>query len=181
VVPPELKTALADKAIFSNSLFYFEKDFQGEFLTVQSFPGQSLLMVANHDVPPFFGWWQGRDLTLKHEYKLLDELQLTQLQAERKIEKQRLLRFLSSCAEHSFSLHSAAEDVYQAVILGLARAPARLFTIQLDDLDQQTLPVNIPGTDQEYPNWRRVLTHSSEHILTRHSAFLSAINSIRTN
>lgn len=181
VVPPEVKTALADKAIFSNGLFYFEKDFHGEFLTAQSFPAQSLLMVANHDVPPFFGWWQGFDLTLKHEYHLLDEQQLAQLQTERKIEKQRLLRFLSSCEEHSFSLDSPAEGVYQAVTLGLAHAPARLFTIQLDDLDEQTLPVNIPGTDQEYPNWRRVLSHSSEHILARHSALLSAINSIRTN
>ena len=78
-------------------------------------------------------------------------------------------------------LDSTASDVYQALTLGLAAAPARLFTIQLDDLDEQTLPVNIPGTDQEYPNWRRVLTHSSEQIFTRHSAFLSAINSIRTN
>ena len=138
-------------------------------------------MVANHDVPPFFGWWQGFDLTLKHEYQLLDEQQLGQLQTERKIEKQRLLRFLSSCETHSFSLDSPAEDVYQAVTLGLAHAPARLFTIQLDDLDEQILPVNIPGTDQEYPNWRRVLSHSSEHILARHSALLSAINSIRTN
>ena len=181
VVPPEVKTALADKAIFSNGLFYFEKDFHGEFLTAQSFPAQSLLMVANHDVPPFFGWWQGFDLTLKHEYQLLDEQQLGQLQTERKIEKQRLLRFLSSCETHSFSLDSPAEDVYQAVTLGLAHAPARLFTIQLDDLDEQILPVNIPGTDQEYPNWRRVLSHSSEHILARHSALLSAIHSIRTN
>ena len=181
VVPPEVKTALADKAIFSNGLFYFEKDCHGEFLTAQSFPAQSLLMVANHDVPPFFGWWQGFDLTLKHEYHLLDEQQLVQQQAEREIEKQRLLRFLSSCEGHSFSLNSPAKDVYQAVTLGLAHAPARLFTIQLDDLDEQTLPVNIPGTDREYPNWRRVLTHSSEQILTRHSAFLSAINSIRTN
>ncbi|MBB1479352.1 4-alpha-glucanotransferase [Pseudoalteromonas sp. SG41-2] len=181
VVPPEVKAALADKAIFSNSLFYFEKDYQGEFLAAQSFAPQSLLMVANHDVPPFFGWWQGLDLTLKLKYQLIDEQQLTQLHADREIEKQRLLRFLSGCAEHSLFVDSTASDVYQALTLGLAAAPARLFTIQLDDLDEQTLPVNIPGTDQEYPNWRRVLTHSSEQILTRHSAFLSAINSIRTN
>ena len=181
VVPPEVKAALADKAIFSNSLFYFEKDYQGEFLAAQSFAPQSLLMVANHDVPPFFGWWQGLDLTLKLKYQLIDEQQLTQLRADRDIEKQRLLRFLSGCAAHTLFLDSTASDVYQALTLGLAAAPARLFTIQLDDLDEQTLPVNIPGTDQEYPNWRRVLTHSSEQIFTRHSAFLSAINSIRTN
>ena len=181
VVPPEVKTALADKAIFSNGLFYFEKDNQGEFLTAQSFPSQSLLMIANHDVPPFFGWWQGLDLTLRLKYQLIDEQQLAQLQTERDIEKQRLLRFLSSCEAHSLTQQSDASDVYHAVTLGLAHAPAKLFTIQLDDLDEQTLPVNIPGTDQEYPNWRRVLTHSSEHILTRHSALLNAIHSIRTN
>ncbi|KPH95912.1 4-alpha-glucanotransferase [Pseudoalteromonas porphyrae] len=180
VVPPEVKAALADKAIFSNGLFYFEKDCDGEFLPVSSFSAQSLLMVANHDVPPFFGWWQGCDLSLKYDYELIDESQLIQQQQARDLERQRLLRFLANCGK-SLCLQSPVIDVYQALTLSLAHSPARLFTIQLDDLDDQTLPVNIPGTDKEYPNWRRVLTYSSESIFDRHREFLRAINSIRTN
>jgi 4-alpha-glucanotransferase len=28
-------------------------------------------------------------------------------------------------------------------------------------------PVNVPGTDQEYPNWRRKLTADIEDMMTR--------------
>ncbi|WP_283206411.1 4-alpha-glucanotransferase, partial [Pseudoalteromonas piscicida] len=55
--------------------------------------------------------------------------------------------------------------MYQALINLLAKAPAKMLTIQFDDLDEHKLPVNIPGTDQEYPNWRRRLNQTSAQIM----------------
>jgi 4-alpha-glucanotransferase len=43
---------------------------------------------------------------------------------------------------------------------GAARAPRRenmQLSVQLDDLAGADLPINIPGTHTEYPNWRRKL------------------------
>jgi 4-alpha-glucanotransferase len=180
VVPHEVKTALMDKAIFSNSLFYFEKNQHGEFLTADAFNSHCLLMIANHDVPPFFAWWEASDLSLKVQYKLINDTQYAQSIESRQVEKQRMLRFLELSGYQGYSLNTQAQEIYTALTLSLAHSPAQLFAIQLDDLDKQTLPVNIPGTDREYPNWRRVLSKPCAEILKEHANLLSEINSIRT-
>jgi (1->4)-alpha-D-glucan 1-alpha-D-glucosylmutase len=39
----------------------------------------------------------------------------------------------------------------------LARTPAQLMLVQLEDLTGQIDQVNLPGTTDQYPNWRRKL------------------------
>ena len=97
---------------------------------------------------------------------------------QREQEQHRLLRFLNP-QNTSFSLNTDAFDVYSALAVCLAKSPSRLFALQLDDLDKQHYPVNIPGTDKEYPNWRRVLTHTCDDIFKDNAALLAAIHSIR--
>jgi 4-alpha-glucanotransferase len=179
IVPPEVKHALASSRIFSNSLFYFEKQHDEEFLSINALSPHCLLMIANHDVPPFTGWWQHDDLTIKQQYKLIDEHQYAELVEQRSQEQARLLRFINHTIAKQFSLHSNASDVYSALAMCLARSECRLFALQIDDLDEQQYPVNIPGTNAEYPNWRRVLTHTCKDIFSKNASFLAAIDSIR--
>jgi 4-alpha-glucanotransferase len=51
--------------------------------------------------------------------------------------------------------------------LYLARSNSALVALQLDDLLGMTDPVNVPGTDREYPNWRRKLPVELEELTTR--------------
>ena len=37
----------------------------------------------------------------------------------------------------------------------VAATPARIMLAQADDLAGETDPLNVPGTDREWPNWRR--------------------------
>ena len=46
----------------------------------------------------------------------------------------------------------------------VARTPAMLAIVQLDDVLGETEPANIPGTDREYPNWRRKLSRTLDEI-----------------
>ena len=179
IVPPEVKHALAASGIYSNSLFYFEKQHDGEFLPLQELPKHCLIMIANHDVPPFCGWWQTDDLDIKRQYQLIDDQQYQQQLHERQQEKQRLLRFIQLHSAEQLSETSDAMCVYGELAKALAHSETRLFALQLDDLDKQTYPVNIPGTNTEYPNWRRVLTHSSNAIFKNNASTLAAVNSIR--
>jgi 4-alpha-glucanotransferase len=179
IVPQEVKTALADGGIFSNSLFYFEKDSDQEFVASEQLPAHCLLMIANHDVSPFNGWWQKNDLAIKQQYQLITESQYQQQLTQRIEEQYRLLRFINAEQPQALTLQSDAFAVYSALAQCLARAPSRLFALQIDDLDRQQYPVNIPGTHTEYPNWRRVLKHSCEEIFSENDALLAAINSIR--
>ncbi|NUZ10107.1 4-alpha-glucanotransferase [Pseudoalteromonas sp. McH1-7] len=167
VVPTEIKLAMAESHIYSNILFYFEKDHDDQFLAVEHYKKNALLMVANHDVPPFFGWWEHDDLRLKKQYQLLDERQTSVANAQRETERDKLCRWLSLHGVRGIDLKSEAALVYPALIKVLAQSPAKMLTLQLDDLDCQRLPVNIPGTDKEYPNWRRQLTQTSTEIIAK--------------
>jgi 4-alpha-glucanotransferase len=90
-----------------------------------------------------------------------------------------LLRFINATANLTLTIHSDAKSVYRALSQCLAGSDSRLFALQIDDLDEQQYPVNIPGTDKEYPNWRRVLTHTCEEIFANNATLLAAIDSIR--
>ncbi|MEJ6474708.1 4-alpha-glucanotransferase [Pseudoalteromonas piscicida] len=167
VVPVEMKSAMSQSHIYSNILFYFEKDYHGQFLAPADYKCHALLMVANHDVPPFFGWWQHDDLQLKYEYQLLNKEQLAKAHKERTVERDKLCHWLAQHGSVSVTRECDAQAVYGALIDVLANAPAKMLTLQFDDLDQQRLPVNIPGTDKEYPNWRRQLNHTSQEIIAQ--------------
>ncbi|KTF09043.1 4-alpha-glucanotransferase [Pseudoalteromonas carrageenovora] len=180
IVPPEIKHALSTSGIFSNSLFYFEKQHDGEFLSVDDLAPHCLLMIANHDVPPFSGWWCHDDLNIKQQYELINKSEYEQQKQQRIQEQHKLLRFINSHSNKpQLVLNSNATDVYAQLALCLAGSQSGLFALQIDDLDEQKYPVNIPGTDKEYPNWRRVLTHSSKDIFTKNAPLLAAIDSIR--
>jgi len=49
----------------------------------------------------------------------------------------------------------------------LARCGAALVAVQLEDLLNVVDPVNVPGTHQEYPNWRRKIPFALEATLAR--------------
>ena len=61
--------------------------------------------------------------------------------SQRDIEKQRMLHFIYR--QSAKELSPNAQKLYEALATCLAKAPAQLFTIQIDDLDEQVLPVNI--------------------------------------
>jgi 4-alpha-glucanotransferase len=39
--------------------------------------------------------------------------------------------------------------------------------LQMEDLLGETLPVNVPGTDPEYPNWQRKVSADIEDMAAR--------------
>jgi 4-alpha-glucanotransferase len=46
----------------------------------------------------------------------------------------------------------------EAIHRFLARTPALLLLVQIEDLIGETEPANVPGTAFEYPNWRRSIS-----------------------
>ncbi|MBQ4810677.1 4-alpha-glucanotransferase [Pseudoalteromonas luteoviolacea] len=179
VVPPEVTSALDESAIFGNTLFYFEKNHDGGFKPANQLRARALTMVANHDVPPFHGWWLGKDIDIKVAYRIIQPEQSEQLMRERGLEKQRLLDWLCQHGIEFGEIESSGGDIYQAVMKVLAASPSQLVAIQLDDLDLQQIPVNIPGTDTEYPNWRRKLNHELAEIFAQQRDFIELLNAIR--
>lgn len=50
---------------------------------------------------------------------------------------------------------SNQRKVFKGCLKHLAASRARVLLVNMEDLWLETAPQNIPGTTQEYPNWRR--------------------------
>jgi 4-alpha-glucanotransferase len=59
---------------------------------------------------------------------------------------------------------AAGRAAMQGLLAYLASGPARLVVVNLEDLWGETEPQNIPGTVDEYPNWRRKARYSLEQL-----------------
>lgn len=162
IVPPEINAQLIESGIYSNELFYFCKDAQG-FKAPSLHKSHSLMMLANHDVPPLAAWWSKSDLHLKRQLGLIDsEEALAQALASREGERQKLLAMLNKTIGFGGDLSSDYLQVLEAWIKAGAHSQSALFSVQLVDLFCEHYSVNIPGTWREYANWQRRMPYTLE-------------------
>lgn len=166
VVPDELRVRMAETGIYSNKVFYFERQHDQQFMQPQDHRPDALLMVTNHDVSTLAGWWNATDLEIRCNIGLLDpEHELPSLRHERQADKARLLAWLQSQQLLPEGwVQNEAESALQrpfdfalcrAILLASAHSRSKIMSFQLEDLQLLEDPVNIPGTYREYPNWRR--------------------------
>lgn len=189
VVPPAIRSYLEDSAIFSNSVFYFEKYDGWHFRKPEHYKPQALAMIANHDVPPLVAWWNVSDVLLRREIGLIgDDTKLEAEQNHRRGEKEQLLHWLADQGllpqtwEDRDASRAIDAALTLAIVRGCARVSARLLSLQIDDLAGVDTPVNIPGTCTEYANWRRKIPLPLEEIFTNPGALdiLQALREART-
>lgn len=159
LVPPDIIHRLFHAGVYSNELFYFCKDHQG-FKPPSQYKFQSLMMLANHDVPTLVAWWTGSDLHLRRQLELLttDE-QFGEALAGREQEKHQLVHRLISqgLLPETDVQQIDLDDLLTAWMAFGASGNSALYSVQWCDLLADRHAVNIPGTWLEYPNWQRRL------------------------
>ena len=173
-VPDGLREKLADANIFSYRVLWFERDGSG-FKPPQAYPAQALACLASHDLPTLSGWRAGRDIAIARAIGQIGEEEIAPRMAERARETA-LLDGLAGCA-------GAEDDEAAAAVHELvARTPSRIMLVQADDLAGETDPLNVPGTDREWPNWRRRVGVKVERLAEgrRSTAILDAVKQERS-
>ncbi|GIU49725.1 4-alpha-glucanotransferase [Shewanella sairae] len=157
IVPAEIVAKLATAGVLSNELFYFNKR-NDQFTAPDKYKQQSLMMLANHDVPTLKAWWQGDDLQLRRELALISsDPELEQAQILRQKERQQLINLLIELqviAPTNSVNNIDYQELLSAWVQASASGNAMLFSLQLSDLIQDPISVNVPGTWHEYPNWQ---------------------------
>lgn len=112
----------------------------------------SLASLNTHDTPTFAGFWEGLDI---NDRVLLGLLSPTE--AEREHENRRRLRdaLLAYLAETGELTDGESDPlaVLRACLRYLAASPARVVSVNLEDLWGERQPQNVPGTTSERPNW----------------------------
>ncbi|CDL82997.1 4-alpha-glucanotransferase [Xenorhabdus szentirmaii] len=187
IVPAEIVDKLRTRGVYSYKVFYFERNERSEYRSPTEYPIQAMATITTHDLPTLRGFWQNRDLALGESIGLYpDKTLLRELYAERERCRQALT---ASLIRHNYlsSEISLTEDtqlllpqitqqaavpdqseltmpssVNHAVHRYIAHSNCALLGLQPEDWLDMLQPVNIPGTTEEYPNWRRKLTMTLE-------------------
>jgi len=162
-VPPEFRERLADWAVLSSAVAYFERD-GGAFRPAAAYPPRALATVQTHDLVPLAGHRAGADLRIRRRVgQLPDDAALAAALAEREREHAALLARLRADGFLPGDGEPSSAELCVAVHAFLAATPAALVAAALDDLAGETLPVNVPGVPVDrHRSWSRRMTPSLE-------------------
>jgi 4-alpha-glucanotransferase len=185
VVPDEMRQAMPEFGLYHYKVLLFEK-LDGRFRRPEEFIARALATVTTHDMPTLRAYWEGRDIDLRRGLALYPSAEVeADVRRERDYDRDTLLAALREqqlAPTHPNSgFESFHPDLAQALHLYLARSNTVLVAVQIEDLLGMTDPVNVPGTDHEYPNWQRKLSQDVEQMPQRgdFAAYLSAIDAAR--
>lgn len=173
-VPDEMAQLLSDYGVHSYKVFFFETAEDGGYVSPAHYVSQSMSALCTHDMPTLRGFWHCNDLKMGSELGLYpDKEQLQRLFDQRLRAKQNIL---NSVAWHGYLPEGVGKDaslvpmdshLSEGLHLHLAAGASALMSVQLEDFLEMENPVNIPGTVDEYPNWRRKLSQTLEDIFSR--------------
>jgi 4-alpha-glucanotransferase len=147
--------------LLSSKVLYFEREGDGGFKPQSSYPELSLASANTHDMPTIAGFWSGRDIELRQSLGLVDEKRSADVAAHRDHEKRKLLDRLRDDAalplhEHPPLDAAGIPRVKRGVHDFLCASRVALLALSLDDLGDETEPINVPGVGTDkYPCWSR--------------------------
>ena len=172
-VPDELRSALAPLGVLSYRLLMFEKESDGSYKLPERYPRHALVAPTTHDLPTLAGLWCGRDLEVRASLNMFppgtDRSERLARRAEDRVQLLLALERVHLLPE-GMSVQAAAAapmtpQLALAIFRYLGRAPAQVLMVQLEDVFGQLDQVNLPGTTDQHPNWRRKLAFDLEQWL----------------
>ena len=162
-VEPWLREFLSVRRVLGTSMLWFERRADGTPRRPGGWRRGCLATVGTHDMPPATAFLTGDQVTIRAELGLL-----TQPEAEeRAVARADARRWVTMLAHEGLLPGSlgpgpcwpgSPEEFTIALYAYLTRTPAMLIGVSLADAVGERRPQNMPGTVDEYPNWRIPLT-----------------------
>jgi 4-alpha-glucanotransferase len=170
-VPPEITDKLQAAGIYSYKVLFFERKSAISYRSPDEYVPQAMATLTTHDLATLRGFWQQEDLRLGKALNLYpNEAVYQQLVTDRQQARQALLDALHEwkCVPARFSKNARRVVMTPILNRGLHRYVAlsrsALLGLQPEDWLDMALPVNVPGTTDQYPNWRRKLSRNVAEI-----------------
>jgi 4-alpha-glucanotransferase len=179
-VEPEVTETLAQQQMLGCAVLWFARDEQAPgtpLLAPPRWPQCAAASISTHDLPTATGFLRGEHVRARATLKLLNDEDAEWAQAaDERAELISLLRaegLLGAGNEHH------EDDIVAAMHALLARTPCRLLLISPYDVVGEIRQPNLPGTVNEYPNWRLPLPVTLEE-LQRDSRVKRVVTAMRT-
>ena len=169
-VPPEIERTMPAARCYSNEVVLFSRD-NDQFMAPAGYKSRALTCISNHDIPTLKAWWNCDDLDLRQELNIYTPEYTQQQKRVRHGDKVALLRTLESIGELPWGVNpddmntmGYSRDLWEKIHYYLAKTASLIVVVQLEDIMELDTPVNVPGTSEEYPNWKRKLSQPVENI-----------------
>ena len=152
-VEPWLREALAARGVLGTQMLWFERGWSNEPLAPQWWRRNSLVTVSTHDLPPAAAFLSGSQVTDRCRLGLL-----SRSEEEERAEAARTVDdWIGALVAEGLLPRGErpTADAFTAALYGyLARTPALLIGVNLAEVAGETRSQNMPGTSDEYPNWK---------------------------
>jgi 4-alpha-glucanotransferase len=155
VVPEGFRPLMAERALHSYKVWFFERGHDG-VPDAASWPVDGLACLGTHDLHTTPGWIAGADIDLAAELGRIDPDEARNAHERRRNDRAGLAARLGA-GESGLSLSLALHR-------HMASSPCRLAALQVEDALGVEAQVNVPGTIDEYPNWRARLPVSLDDL-----------------
>ncbi|MFL6124547.1 4-alpha-glucanotransferase [Actinophytocola sp.] len=184
-VPEEVTDAMHARGVLSSSVLYFERDWDDEtadpppLLAPKDWPVDAMASISTHDLPTTAGFLRGENVRVRAELGLIDDVDGERARAE-----EARTEMLAALSEHGLLPADPSEpDLVVALHRLLGTAASRLLLTSPQDALGDPRQPNLPGTVDEYPNWRIPLPLGVTELLadTRVQAAVAALRDARSN
>ncbi|MFF4355839.1 4-alpha-glucanotransferase [Streptomyces sp. NPDC001604] len=158
-VEPGVRETLRERGVLGTSVLWFERDWEGDGqpLPPEAWRADCLATATTHDLPPTAARLTGEHVELRDRLGLLTR-PLEEERAEAANDTGEWLGLLARLGllPGTGGGHGVSEEEaeIQAVHRFLLRTPSRMIGVWLPDTVGDRRPQNLPGTWDQYPNWR---------------------------
>lgn len=159
-VEPSVRALLDESGVLGSAVLWFETSADGWFLPPSTWRRDALASVTTHDLPTAAGWLSEEHVRVRAELGLLGH-SLEHEQERVRSERDLLLGML----QHE-GLLKEGDDPVLALHRALVASPCRVVLAAYGDAVGDLRQPNLPGTIDEYPNWRLPVADGSGRPLT---------------
>lgn len=182
-VPEGFRETLGRIGVSGLRVLFFERDSNGGFAPPERYAQHAIATSTTHDMPTLAGWWRGADITLRASLGLLPEGASVEAETQARQHERGALwhRLRESGGAEGDQPAEAEERLGVTVARFLGDTPSALAMLPMEDAILAEEQVNLPGTTDVHPNWRRRLPAPADALLDARpaTAILGALDAAR--
>lgn len=151
-VEPGIREALDAAGVLGSAVLWFSRE-EDEItpLAPARYRARAVASVSTHDLPTAYGLLADEQVAVRHELGQLDR----PLEDERKRVQEEKDRLLAMMRAEGLAAEGASDDeLVLDMYRVLVRTPCRVVLAMPADAVGDKRQPNLPGTSDEYPNWR---------------------------
>ncbi|MFC7547572.1 4-alpha-glucanotransferase [Plantactinospora sp. GCM10030261] len=167
-VQPVVTRGLRGRNMLGSTVLWFARDHErpdAPFLPPARWPRNALATISTHDLPTAPGFLVGEHVRVRAELRQLAGSEADE-RSRAADDRHQLLAMLR--AENLLPAGSGGDPSDDDIVVGmhaaLAASPTRLLAVSLYDVLGEIRQPNLPGTVNEYPNWRLPLPATLEQL-----------------